>query len=176
MASVRLRSLSRRFVAVLVAIAVVGALGACGDDDEREGAGATTGTGTATGEEPQQEPTGEAVATVDMSLVDFELDPTDPKVDEAGVVEFNLTNNGQSPHNLEVETPQGEFELEEDLQPGESGTLKAEISEPGDYVIYCPVSNHREMGMEGTVTVAGEGGSGGGGDSGGDAGGSGPGY
>src|SRR5688572_20114745 len=85
---VRLRGVSRRLVALHATVAVAGALGACGDDDEREGATATTGTGTATGEEPQQEPTGEAVATVDMSLVDFELDPADPEVDEAGVIEF----------------------------------------------------------------------------------------
>ena len=163
--------MSRRLAVLLAAIFVAVAVAACGDDEEeREGAGAT---GTATAEQPAQ-PTGEPVATIDMSLVDFELDPTDPKVDEAGVVEFNLTNDGQSPHNLEIETPQGEFELEEDLQPGGSGTLRAEVSEPGEYVIYCPVSNHREMGMEGTLAVAGEGG--GGGESGSDAGGSGPGY
>jgi plastocyanin len=151
---------SRRLVALLASIAVAGALGACGDDDEREGAGATTGTGTATAEEGAQEPTGEAVATVEMSLRDFELDPADPEVDEAGVIEFTLTNEGQTPHNLEVETPQGEFELEEDLQAGENGTLRAEVSEPGEYVIYCPVDNHRELGMEGTLTVAGGGGGG----------------
>lgn len=151
------------------------AFAACGDDDEREGAG-TTGTGTATAEEPTQEPTGEVVATVEMSETDFELDPASPTIDQPGVVEFKLTNDGQAPHNLEVETPQGEFELEEDLQAGESGTLRAELTEPGDYVIYCPVGNHREMGMEGTLTVAGGGEDTGGASESGDAGGGGPGY
>ena len=166
--------MSRRVVALLAATAVAGAFAACGDDDEREGAGATTGTGTATAEEPAQEPTGEVVATVEMSETDFELDPQNPEIEEPGVVEFRISNDGQTQHNLEVETPHGEFELEENLQAGETATLKAELTEPGEYVMYCPVDNHREMGMEGTVTVAG----GGGGDDGG-AGGSGdagPGY
>ena len=165
--------MSRRLVVLLAAFAVAGALGACGDDDEREGAG-TTGTGTSTAVEP----TGEPVATVEMGLRDFELDPSDPEVDGAGVVEFKLSNDGQTPHNLEVETPQGEFELEQDLEPGQSGNLKAEVTEPGEYVIYCPVSNHREMGMEGTLTVAGGGGGGTdtGTDESGGAGGGSPGY
>lgn len=161
---------------------MAGTFAACGDDDEREGAGTTgTGTGTAPAEEQAQEATGEAVATVEMSLTDFKLDPADPEVDEAGVIEFTLTNDGQAPHNLEVETPQGEFELEQDIEAGGSATLKAEVTEPGEYVIYCPVGNHREMGMEGTLTVAGGGGGGtdtgdGGATESGDAGGGRPGY
>ena len=164
--------MSRRAAAVLVVIATAGLPAGCGDE-EREGAG-TTGTGTAGTEAHAQEPAGSAVATVEMSLTDFELDPSDPEVAESGVVEFSLSNDGQAPHNLEVETPEGEFELEQDIGPGESATLKAELSEPGEYVIYCPVGDHRERGMEGTVTVAG----GGGGESGGGGGGGGgtPGY
>lgn len=154
--------MSRRVVALLAALAVAGALGACGDDDEREGGDAAgTGAGTATAEEHAPEVTGDPVASVDMSLKDFELDPAEPEVAEVGVIEFKLSNDGQAPHNLEVETPQGEFELEEDLEAGQSGTLRAQIEEPGEYVLYCPVGNHREMGMEGTLTVSG-GGSGGG--------------
>ena len=168
--------MSRRLVALLAALVVAGALGACGDDDDREGGeAATTGTGTATAEETATQPTGEAVASIDMSLVDFRLEPSDPQVDRTGVIEFKLSNNGQAPHNLEVETPQGEFELEQDLEPGQSGTLEAEVTEPGEYVIYCPVGNHREMGMEGTLTVGG-GETGGGSTETGSAGGGSPGY
>lgn len=173
-------AVSRRALALLAAIAVAGSLSACGGDEEREGAGAAvTGTETgATGEATQ--PTGAPVATISVREMEFELDPANPRIDETGTVLFEISNEGEVEHNLEVETPQGEFELEENIAPGESATLEVELSEPGEYVWYCPVGNHRELGMEGRITVAG-GGSGGNGGEGedGDAGASGggtPGY
>lgn len=38
------------------------------------------------------------------------------------------------------------------LQPGDSETLTANL-QPGTYTVYCPVGNHREQGMEMTITV-----------------------
>ena len=40
-----------------------------------------------------------------------------------------------------------------DLSPGQSGVLTVDLSKPGTYEFYCPVGNHREQGMEGTITV-----------------------
>ena len=153
--------MSRRVVALVAAFIVVCALGACGEDEDREGAGAATGTAPA--EETAQAPSGPVVDTVEISETDFKLDPQNPTVDNQGVVAFRISNEGQTAHNLEIETPQGEFELEKNLQPGESATLRVELGESGDYVMYCPVGNHREMGMEGKVTVGEGGGSGSGG-------------
>ena len=62
-------------------------------------------------------------------------------------------------HALEVEGPSGEVETE-DLQPGDSADLDVDLSEPGEYEIYCPVDDHKGMGMEGTITVGGDGGGG----------------
>jgi uncharacterized cupredoxin-like copper-binding protein len=132
----------RRSLAVFaLSVAVPLGLAACGDDDEGT-TGATTTTPTAAG----------AASTVDVSETDFALDPSDPTV-KAGEVTFNVTNDGQTLHNLEVEGPAGEAELEQDLQPGESGTLKVNLDKPGKYEWYCPVGNHREMGMRGEITV-----------------------
>lgn len=90
--------------------------------------------------------------TVEISGTDFAFDPTNPTV-KAGTVTFNLTNDGQTTHNIEVEGPNGEAELEQDLAPGESGQLTVDLSEPGTYEMYCPVGNHKDMGMEGEITV-----------------------
>ena len=38
------------------------------------------------------------------------------------------------------------------IGPGDSTTLTVDL-EPGQYVFYCSVGNHRGMGMEVTVTV-----------------------
>ena len=74
---------------------------------------------------------------------------------QAGTVTFKATNDGSVDHNLEVEGPEGEQELEQDLAPGQSGTLTVDLSKPGKYEFYCPVGGHRDLGMEGEITVAG---------------------
>jgi len=129
----------------IVAIAASIGLAACGgDDDEGTTAATTAPTGAAGG----------AAQDVKISETDFELDPSDPSV-EAGTVTFEITNDGETLHNLEVEGPSGEAELPEDLQPGDSGELTVDLNEPGTYEMYCPVGNHRDLGMEGEITVKG---------------------
>jgi uncharacterized cupredoxin-like copper-binding protein len=133
--------------AVGVALAAL-AIASCGGDDNETtpAAGAPSAGGQ----------------TVNVSETEYELDPSDPTV-QAGTVSFKATNDGSIDHNLEVEGPQGEQELEQDLAPGESGTLTVDLSKPGSYEFYCPVNGHRERGMEGEITVTGAGGAGGGG-------------
>ena len=67
---------------------------------------------------------------VTLSETDYQLDPSDPTV-QPGTVSFKVTNDGSVDHNLEVEGPQGEQELEQDLAPGQSGTLTVDLSQPG---------------------------------------------
>ena len=135
----------------VVAIIVLGgfATAGCGDDDDDAATPAAT-TGADTTAEAQGG-NGDA-STIDLSETDFELNPADPTV-PAGEVTINVTNDGQAPHNIEVEGPSGEQELESDLAPGESGTLAVDLSTPGTYEWYCPVGNHRDLGMEGEITV-----------------------
>jgi uncharacterized cupredoxin-like copper-binding protein len=140
--------------AAALAIAAVPVAGCGGDDDDDEPEAAATTTTTETeagggGEEPSGGGRGE---TLDVSLVDFRIEPPNPTV-QAGMVTFNVSNDGEAPHNLEVEGPTGEAELEQDLAPGESGELTVDLSEPGTYEWYCPVGNHRDLGMEGELTV-----------------------
>jgi uncharacterized cupredoxin-like copper-binding protein len=143
-----------RFSVLAVAVLVV-AVSGCGSDDE---GGSTGGGGGATTAEAAK-PSGEAATTVDVSATEFKFDPANPKIEKAGVVAFKVTNDGQTVHALEVEGPKGEVETST-IEPGKSETLKADLSKAGSYEWYCPVGNHREQGMEGTVSVAG-GGSGG---------------
>ena len=65
-----------------------------------------------------------------------------------------MKNDGQVTHSLEIEdvTPGHDQELEGDVSPGQSGTLKANLA-PGKYEFYCPIANHKDMGMEGEITV-----------------------
>jgi plastocyanin len=137
-------------VIVLAALGSLGIVGCGGDDDSDTTAAvpATTTTGTNGGATADQGGGG----TINLSETDFELDPANPTVN-AGQVTIRATNDGQAPHNIEVEGPAGEQELESDLSPGDSGTLTVDLSEPGTYEWYCPVGNHRDLGMEGEITV-----------------------
>jgi plastocyanin len=136
-------------VAVLAVAASLG-VAACGGDDDDDG-----DTSAATTEATETTAAGGGGGeTVDVSMTDFKFDPDDPTV-SPGDVTFDVTNDGETLHNLEVEGPTGEAELPEDLQPGDKGSFNVDLSEPGTYKFYCPVGNHEDLGMVGEVTVQG---------------------
>ncbi len=145
-------------MAFLLSVAVVALLAGCGDDNDE-----TTSAG---GARPPRARAGDGGHQRDR----LRAGPLRPDR-TAGPVSFKVTNDGAVDHNLEVEAPEGEQELEQDLAPGESGTLTVDLSKPGKFEFYCPVGDHRDRGMEGEITVADGGGSTGeGGDSAGDGG------
>ena len=150
----RTRIIPTLFVAALAPLAI--AAGGCGGDDNE---GTTAGTPPSAGNGGGKPATGGGAAPsqVNVSETDYKLDPADPTV-KAGTVTFNVTNDGQVTHSLEVEGPGEESELDQDLAPGQSGTLKVDLSNPGTYEWYCPVDDHKGLGMKGEITVSGGGG------------------
>jgi uncharacterized cupredoxin-like copper-binding protein len=130
--------------ASLIAAAVL-ALAACGGGDEN--GEATSG--------------GPSLETIEISETDFALEPSTVTVDEPGLYTFRAVNDGGTEHALEVEG-EGLEEMTESLAPGESAELTVELKQ-GRYELYCPVGNHAELGMEGSISVAGGGSAGGGG-------------
>ena len=132
--------------AMAVAVAGVLALAGCGGDD------ATTASSTPSSTEETTSSGGGGGESVAVSETEFAIDPQDPTV-KAGTVSFNVSNDGQVVHNLEVEAPSGDQELDQDLQPGDTGTLEVDLSEPGTYRWYCPIDSHAAQGMEGEITV-----------------------
>ena len=132
----------RLFVAIPAVLAI--GLMACGGGNDNEG------------EKLAATPKAPAAKTVNVTETEYKLDPSDPKV-KKGLVTFKATNRGKETHSLEVEGPSGEAELEKELKPGQSGTLKVKLSKPGKYEWYCPVDGHKALGMKGEVTVGGGG-------------------
>src|SRR3954469_14423946 len=134
---------NRRFAALLaigaaVAIPIVGC-GSSNNDNSTSNAATqatTTGGAAATG----------AGGAVNLTAADYKFNPSDPTV-KSGEVTFTEKNDGQVTHSLEIENVNGQDqELEGDVSPGQSGTLKVNLP-PGKYEFYCPVDNHKEMGM-----------------------------
>jgi len=133
-------------VTAVVAVAAMGAFAAgCGGGGDNSTSTAASATTTAA-------QGGAGGSSVDVSETDFKLNPSDPKV-KAGQVTFNVSNDGQTVHSLEVEGPNGDEELQSDLSPGQSGVLSVDLSKPGKYEFYCPIGNHKQLGMKGEITV-----------------------
>jgi uncharacterized cupredoxin-like copper-binding protein len=136
----------RRPALAAVAIAALGvlAIAGCGGGDNDNETTAAQGPATTS-------PAGGG-STVKLSETEYKIEPSDPSV-KTGAVTFEVTNDGQVTHSLEVEGPGVEEELKSDLAPGDSGTLTVDVSKPGEYELYCPIDGHKQLGMEGTLTV-----------------------
>lgn len=145
----------RRWGALVAALALVSlTLAACGggDDDgssssggataaQTTGGGASGGGGGATLAETAQESGGLSFSRSDLTA-------------RAGSVTVTLENpsGNQLPHAIEVEG-NGVEEETETIQPGGRASVTVNLR-PGRYEFYCPVGNHRQQGMEGTLTVS----------------------
>jgi uncharacterized cupredoxin-like copper-binding protein len=102
-----------------------------------------------------EDESGSGATVVDVALGEFTIEPSAIAV-EPGSYTFHVVNDGGTVHALEIEGPSGEVETG-DLGPGESADLTVDFAEDGRYEMYCPVGDHRDRGMEGSITV-GEGG------------------
>ena len=123
-----------------VLAALLGITAGCGDDD---------GDAPARAEPTGGNPRADAFRVVES---DFDLNPANPQIERAGSLSFDVLNRGESVHALKIEAPGGEFETPT-IGPGQSQTLEAKLP-AGRYTWYCPVANHRELGMTGTITVS----------------------
>ena len=95
----------------------------------------------------------EPIDTIEVNEAEFSLDPADITLDQPGTYVFKAENSGNAVHSLEIEG-QGIEEETATIQPGQSAELEVNL-DPGSYKLYCPVGNHEERGMVGTVTVEG---------------------
>lgn len=144
----------RKTLAVACAVVLAAfplALAACGDDDsDSDTTAATTTTEETTTEETTGGGGGGGGETVDITETEFAIDPSEVTT-KAGEVTFDITNDGATVHNLEIEG-NGVEELSDDINGGESTQLTVDL-QPGSYEMYCAIPGHREQGMEGEVTV-----------------------
>jgi PQQ system protein len=124
----------RALTLTALALALVG----CGEEGE---------DGEATEAAPRQ--------TITITETDFALDPSSVDLEQPGTYAFEVVNDGQVAHALEVEG-EGIEEETQTLQPGERATLTVTL-EGGSYELYCPIGDHKDRGMVGKAVVGGSG-------------------
>lgn len=118
----------------------------------------------------------EAETTVQVTLSDFAFSPNQIEV-PAGIVTFEVTNDGSESHELAFLPGGGEVPFTDDGEPDEEALSEAGVFEleafgpgqtcnatydlePGTYTLFCIVetgdgSTHYEHGMQGTLLVTG---------------------
>src|SRR5919109_3025185 len=72
---------------------------------------------------------------------------------KSGSVTIDFDNPAQIDHDVCVEGPSGDQLGCSDVVAAGKATLSVDLSQPGSYTYYCSVDQHREAGMEGTLTV-----------------------
>lgn len=97
------------------------------------------------------EDSGVVAETVEIEATSFAYSPATITV-PAGRIRFVIHNAADIVHGFEVEGQGMEEEIAE-IQPGATDSLTVTFEEPGSYEIYCPVEDHEQRGMIGTLDV-----------------------
>ena len=126
---------------VWVLVPAILLLAACGGSSNKPAASSTS-TAPAAGQ------------TISLSEKEYSITPKAINVSKPGTYTFDVKNEGQITHALEVEG-NGVEQKTGDIQPGSSATLTVTLSKKGSYEVYCPIDGHRQNGMEASLSVGG---------------------
>lgn len=146
---------SRRSIGRGLAIAAAAGLfallaAACGGSGAGTSAGspplATSGASTSSGTQ------------VTASLTEFHIALSQQSF-PAGTYTFVVSNDGRATHALEITGPGLSNAQTASLSPGQKANLTVTL-QSGNYDFFCPVGNHKAMGMNMNVSVAAGGGGG----------------
>lgn len=136
----------------LLVLALAAACG--GSSGAQQGAGGQAGAQAPAQQVPTQAAAQGEAKTIEIVESDFALSPSTVTIDAPGVYTFVAVNKGQAQHALQIEGA-GISKKTETIGPGGSARLTVEITQPGEYKIFCPVQGHSNLGMQGTVHVQG---------------------
>jgi uncharacterized cupredoxin-like copper-binding protein len=156
---VRTVFLSRLAAGLGAGVLVLG-LTACGSDSTTSAGSATTTTSSAAGSSASASTAATSSAgasdtagtTVTAEEGDFFITLSSDTL-SAGTYTFTVQNTGKASHSLKIEGPGGVDATSDTVQGGESTTMTVTL-QAGDYEVYCPIGNHRAMGMDTTLTVS----------------------
>lgn len=171
--------MATRYLASVLLLMSVTALG-CGDDDDDgiiidagagtggagtggAGTGGAGGDGEDAGVEDDAGAENDAgdgmdglndVRMVEVIATEYQFTPETIEASPGEMLIVLLRNEGTMAHSIAFELPGGDVALDELVQPGETAQLTIEVPDmEGDYVYYCPVDGHRALGMVGTLSV-----------------------
>ena len=146
----------RTFTLIALLLSLTPPLAACGDDDDSGSSGSggsdsaekpSNGSSGGGGEEKAGAETLKIAADAGGALK-FDKSSLTAK---AGKVTIVMDNPSDLPHAVEIEG-NGVEEAGDTVMKGGVSEASADLK-AGEYEFYCPVGNHKDAGMEGTLTV-----------------------
>lgn len=142
----RSRAAGRPLTTCVAALLAALPLGACGGSDTGEAETVVSDTART-----PESPTAGGTGPMTVTLSDFEISPDEDSF-SAGTYVVSVVNDGSSTHDLVIERDGTQVAVLDPVVPGRSGTLTVTL-DPGEYVVFCSIANHRAMGMETTIEV-----------------------
>jgi plastocyanin len=141
-----------RTVCAVGAMALTLTIAACGDDNDDStadtgGSGAPATTASAT---PPADGSPLKIVAEDRAGLKFDTSELTASAGDVTITMDNPEGNGM-PHDVAIEGD-GVDAAGEVVQPGGTSEVSADLK-PGTYTFYCSVGQHRQAGMEGTLTV-----------------------
>ena len=152
-----------RRIAILLAASAALTLAACGGDDKptasgASGAGDPSTTSKSSGAYGGGSSSSSSSSSAGGATLKLAADPNGAKqfnesklTAKAGETTIEFSNQSQLPHAVEIEG-NGIEKSTKIVTGADAPPLKVDLK-PGTYTYYCPVADHREAGMEGTLVV-----------------------
>jgi plastocyanin len=141
-----------RLAAGLSAGVLAFGLVACGSDSTSGNSSSAAESSGSAGTSPSGSSSDATGTTVTATEADFSITLSSSTL-TAGPHTFTVENTGKATHSLTIVGPGGVDVTSDTVQGGESTTLTVTL-QPGEYEVYCPIGNHRAMGMDATLTVS----------------------
>jgi plastocyanin len=138
-----------RRLTLLVPIALVSLLAGCGSSSSSSSSSAPA---TSSSSSSAAAPSGGTGGKLTLSETEFKIAPASPAVAKTGKIMITVKNSGAITHALAVQTPTGLVKTGP-IAAGATATLTVNAAKAGKYTFYCPIGNHRMLGMQGTLVV-----------------------
>ena len=144
----------RAYIAGLAAVAVIAGCGSSSSSSSSSAGGSPSATSAAPSSASSSAPasSGGASSQLTLSESEFKISPATPVVAHPGAITITVKNTGKVTHALAVQTPSGVARTR-DIAPGQTATLTVNITKAGHYTFFCPIDSHRQLGMQGMLTV-----------------------
>lgn len=143
-------SIKRFAAATAIAAVSLSGLAACSSDDNSKSSDKGSSDKAASDNGSSDNGSTEA-GSVSVELKEYEIIPDEIEAAASGgKVTFAVKNTGTLEHDFTVEGYEDQKIAINKAGDSASGSMTLA---PGEYVTYCSVPGHRDMGMEGTMTV-----------------------
>jgi glucose/arabinose dehydrogenase len=122
------------------------------------GAAAASGScGPGAGRMPEAPPPPQAAdppRLVEVIATEYDFNPGRILAEPGESLILSLRNEGRRPHSIALELPAGVARPDAPAAPLGTARLRIQApAAPGEYVVFCPIGNHRDLGMRATLTV-----------------------